>query len=68
MGHGLFFFLVQRHPVSSVMPYLQLTPIFGVLFGILIWGDRPGTRLLVGGTLVIIGILLITIRAASSRR
>ena len=68
VGHGLFFFLVQRHPVSSVMPYLQLTPIFGVLFGILIWGDRPGTRLLVGGTLVIVGILLITIRAASSRR
>ena len=64
VGHGLFFFLVQRHPVSSVMPYLQLTPIFGVLFGMLIWGDRPGLRLWIGGALVITGILLITVRAA----
>lgn len=63
VGHGLFFYLVQRHPVSSVMPYLQLTPIMAVIFGILIWGDRPGWRLLVGGALVITGILFITLRA-----
>jgi O-acetylserine/cysteine efflux transporter len=63
IGHGLFFFLVQRHPVSSIMPYLQLTPVLGVVFGILVWGDRPGWRLLAGGTLVIFGILFITLRA-----
>jgi len=63
VGHGLFFYLVQRHPVSSVMPYLQLTPIMAVIFGILIWGDRPGWRLLAGGALVITGILFITLRA-----
>jgi O-acetylserine/cysteine efflux transporter len=63
VGHGLFFYLVQRHPVTSVMPYLQLTPVFAVLFGVLIWGDRPGPRLLFGGAIVILGILLITLRA-----
>jgi O-acetylserine/cysteine efflux transporter len=63
VGHGLFFQLVQRHPVSAVMPYLQLTPVFGVIFGILIWGDRPGWRLYIGGVLVILGILIITLRA-----
>lgn len=63
VGHGLFFYLVQRHPVTSVMPYLQLTPVFAVVFGILIWGDRPGPRLLFGGALVILGILFITLRA-----
>lgn len=63
IGHGLFFYLVQRHPVSSVMPYLQLTPVFAVLIGVLAWGDRPGWRLLAGGSLVILGILLITLRA-----
>lgn len=68
VGHGLFFFLVQRHPVSSVMPYLQLTPVLAVVFGILVWGDRPGWRLLAGGTLVIVGILLITLRARSKVR
>jgi O-acetylserine/cysteine efflux transporter len=63
VGHGLFFYLVQRHPVSSVMPYLQLTPVLAVVFGVLIWGDRPGPRLLLGGALVITGILFITLRA-----
>ena len=63
VGHGLFFQLVQRHPVSAVMPYLQLTPVFGVIFGILIWGDRPGWRLYIGGAVVILGILIITLRA-----
>ena len=63
VGHGLFFHLVQRHPVSAVMPYLQLTPIFAVLFGIVLWGDRPGWRLYLGGMAVILGILIITLRA-----
>lgn len=63
VGHGLFFYLVQRHPVSSVMPYLQVSPIIAVVFGILFWGDRPGPRLLLGGTLVLFGILIITLRA-----
>jgi O-acetylserine/cysteine efflux transporter len=63
VGHGLFFFLVQRHPVSVVMPYLQLTPVLAVVIGVIVWGDRPGWRLLVGGFLVIASILLITLRA-----
>lgn len=64
VGHGLFFYLVQRHPVSVVMPYLQMTPILGVGFGILLWGDRPGWRLLAGGLMVLAGILFITLRAS----
>ena len=63
VGHGLFFHLVQRHPVSAVMPYLQLTPIFAVLFGIVLWGDRPGWRLFIGGAAILAGISIITLRA-----
>jgi O-acetylserine/cysteine efflux transporter len=63
VGHGLFFFLVQRHPVSTVMPYLMLTPLFGVVFGILVWGDRPDWRLVLGGVMVLTGVLIITLRA-----
>ena len=63
VGHGLFYFLVQKHPVSTVMPYMLLTPFFAVVFGVFVWGDQPGWRLLVGGVLVLLGILIITIRA-----
>jgi len=63
VGHGLFFFLIQRNPVSMVMPYLQMTPVFAVILGVLFWGDEPGIRLLLGGTMVIGGTLFITLRA-----
>lgn len=63
MGHGLFYFLVQRHPVSTIMPFLLLTPLAAVSFGIFIWGDRPGPRLLIGGFLVLTGILVVTLRS-----
>ena len=68
VGHGLFFFLVQRHPVTAVLPFLQLTPVLAIAFGIFIWGDRPGPRLLAGAALVILGILMITLRARSKTR
>ncbi len=63
VGHGAFFVLVQRHPVSAVMPYMLLTPLAAVIFGVLVWGDRPGWRLIFGGALVLSGILVVTLRA-----
>jgi O-acetylserine/cysteine efflux transporter len=68
VGHGLFYYLVQRHPVSSIMPYMLLTPLFAVMFGVLVWGDRPGWRLLAGGALVLLGILMLTLRAMRQAR
>jgi len=62
VGYGLFFLLLQRHPVSTVMPYMLLMPLFAVLFSVLIWGDRPGLKLLLGGVLVLSGILVISYR------
>jgi len=63
LGHGLYFVLVQRHPVSAIMPYLLMTPLLGVIFGVVVWGDRPGIRLLIGGALVLAGIFVVTLRA-----
>ncbi|KAA9133345.1 DMT family transporter [Marinihelvus fidelis] len=62
VGHGVFFILVQRNPLPTVMPYLLTMPVFGTIFGVLVWGDRPGWRLLLGGTMVLSGILVITLR------
>lgn len=65
VGYGLFFILIQRHPVSSIMPYMLLMPVFTIMFGVWIWGDRPGLKLLLGGTLVLVGILFISLRSRS---
>ena len=63
LGHGLFYWLVQRHPVSLVTPYLLLTPVVAIVLGILFWGDRPGVRLWIGGAMVLGGVLTVALRA-----
>lgn len=68
IGHGGFYWLIQRHEVNRITPYLLLVPILAVVLGILVWGDRPGPRLLTGGALVLIGVLWITLRSRWRRR
>lgn len=68
IGHGTFYWLIQRHEVNVVTPYLLLVPILAVVLGVLIWGDRPGPRLILGGSMVISGVLWVTLRARYRRR
>ncbi|MFC0676836.1 DMT family transporter [Lysobacter korlensis] len=68
LGHGLYYVLVQRHPVALVTPWLLLTPLLAVGLGIAFWGDRPGPRLLVGGAMVLGGVLMIALRRLATGR
>ncbi len=68
LGHGVFYWLVQRHPVAQVTPYLLLTPVLAVVLGIVFWGDRPGPALWIGGAMVLGGVLLIAIRTLQKSR
>ncbi len=68
LGHGLYYALVQRHPVARVMPWLLLTPVFAIGLGIAFWGDRPGPRLWIGGAMVLGGILVIALRSQARAR
>lgn len=62
LGHGLYFALVKRHPVAQITPYLLCAPVMAVIFGILVWGDKPGPKLWIGGAMVIGGVLIIAYR------
>lgn len=68
IGHGGFYWLIQRHEVNRITPYLLLVPVLAVVLGIIVWGDRPGPRLLFGGALVLSGVLWINLRARWRRR
>jgi len=68
LGHGMYYTLVQRHPVAKVMPWLLLTPVFAVALGIAFWGDRPGPRLWLGGAMVLGGIVVIALRSLATAR
>jgi O-acetylserine/cysteine efflux transporter len=64
-GIGVFNFQAWTAAISLPVLLLAtlLTPVLAVVFGVLVWGDRPGWRLLAGGALVLAGILAITLRA-----
>lgn len=68
LGHGLYYTLVQRHPVAKVMPWLLLTPLFATGLGITFHGDDPGPRLWLGGAMVLGGILIIALRSQAKAR
>lgn len=68
LGHGLYYVLVQRHPVAQVMPWLLLSPVLSVALGIAFWGDRPGPRLWLGGAMVLGGVLVVALRALAKAR
>ncbi|TWI03018.1 O-acetylserine/cysteine efflux transporter [Luteimonas cucumeris] len=68
LGHGLYYVLVQRHPVAQVTPWLLLVPVLAVGLGVAFWGDRPGPRLLLGGAMVLGGVLIIALRAKAKSR
>ncbi|MEB2316215.1 MAG: DMT family transporter [Xanthomonadaceae bacterium] len=68
LGHSLFYWLVQRHPVSTLTPYLLISPVIAVALGIVFWGDRPGPRLYLGAAMVLGGVLFISLRARARAR
>lgn len=68
LGHGVYYVLVQRHPVAQVTPWLLVSPVLAVLLGILFYGDRPGMQLWIGGAMVLGGVLLIALRALATAR
>ena len=68
LGHGLYYVLVQRHPVAQVTPWLLLAPVGAVMLGMAFWGDRPGPQLWIGGAMVLGGVLIIALRAMAKQR
>lgn len=68
IGHGLLYFLVQRHPVSQITPFLLLTPVFAMALGLAFRGETPGPLLYAGGTMVLGGVLLVALRTRARAR
>jgi O-acetylserine/cysteine efflux transporter len=64
IGHGGLYYLLQRYPVSWVNPLFLLSPVFAVLFGITVYGDRPTAQMLIGGVMTIAGVAIIAVRSS----
>jgi O-acetylserine/cysteine efflux transporter len=62
LGHTGFYWLIQRYPVTRIAPITVLSPVFTVVFSVWLLDDQLTTRLIAGGVLTLIGVVIITWR------
>lgn len=60
IGHGIVYKLLGRYPVSIVTPLMLMAPVLASIFGVIMLGDTIGWKLLLGGSLTLLGILLVS--------
>jgi drug/metabolite transporter (DMT)-like permease len=57
-----WFWLLTRYLTGRLAVFSFLSPLFGVLFGVLILGDPLTARFVIAAVLVGLGILLVNMR------
>ena len=68
IGHGIVYHLLGRYPVATVTPLLLLAPILAAIFGVLFFRDVIGWKLVVGGAMTLLGILMVTVYPDQKRQ
>lgn len=61
-GHGSFYALVKRHEISLLAPLTLMTPVFGVVFSVILLGEPMSAKFLLGGAIALGGVLIIVLR------
>lgn len=62
IGHGGTYYLLRRYPISIVNPGFTLSPIFGVLAGMLLLGEQLSNRVIAGMVITLVGVLIVALR------
>lgn len=59
VGHVGMFALLRRYAVAQVMPFYVLTPIFGVIGGLLFFSETPSLKFYIGGAVALAGVWIV---------
>jgi O-acetylserine/cysteine efflux transporter len=62
IAHTGWYYLVSRYPVTSLSPLTLLSPLFGVFFGVTLLHDQLTGRMLLGGAVTLVGVLIVLLR------
>jgi len=58
--YGCFYYVLKNNPLYKVLPIVTMgIPPTGLLAAIFILGEKPTTELFIGGTVIILGVILI---------
>jgi uncharacterized membrane protein len=66
---GITFYLraLQGHEASMVAPFFQSSPLFGYILAYFVLGETLSSTQLLGGALIIVGVLSVSIGSGSAR-
>jgi O-acetylserine/cysteine efflux transporter len=67
IGQGAMSLLLQRHPVSSVVPLTFLTPVISVVVAAYFFKTPLTPIMIIGGLIVMAGVAIVTIRTAQAK-
>jgi O-acetylserine/cysteine efflux transporter len=62
MAYTIYFYLINRYPLTSVAPITTLSPVFSVLLCVLFLNEALSARLVIGGACTLLGVVIITLR------
>jgi O-acetylserine/cysteine efflux transporter len=62
IAHTMMFHLISKYPVTSVAPMNVLSAIFSILCGVLWFGDELAPRVLLGGGIALLGVVIVAMR------
>ena len=58
--YGCFYYVLKNNPLYKVLPIVTMgIPLTGLLAAIFILNEIPTTELYIGGTIILIGVILI---------
>jgi O-acetylserine/cysteine efflux transporter len=65
-AHGTYYHLFRKHDANVLVPLTLLNPLFTVALGAWLTNDPVGARLLIGGTVAMVGVAIILIRPSDT--
>ncbi len=67
IGSGGMAWLLQRHPVTTVIPVTLGAPVIGVVASSLVFGNPLTPVMVLGGVVALAGVAIVTMRTASAK-
>jgi drug/metabolite transporter (DMT)-like permease len=67
ISRSLYYFVLRRFKLTILTIFLTLSPAVTILWSLLLFGERPSLQGILGGVIVIIGVILVTLSKRNGR-
>ena len=61
VAHTIYYGLILKYPANVIAPLMVINPLMTVALGVVVTGDHFDTRIALGTTIALLGVLLVTL-------